>query len=55
MLFWLGFETGLIQNFNAASDEKQNIKKQLIKFWKPELRYCMYNYSPYPLGSKMLH
>jgi hypothetical protein len=23
MLFWLGFVTGLIQNFYAASDEKQ--------------------------------
>jgi hypothetical protein len=39
MLFWLGFVTGLIQNFNAESDEKQNIKKWLIKFWKPELGY----------------
>lgn len=25
VLFWLGFITGRIQNFNAASDEKQNI------------------------------
>jgi hypothetical protein len=33
------FRNGCNPKFNAASDEKQNIKKRLIKFWKPELKY----------------
>jgi hypothetical protein len=31
----VGFVTGIIQNFNAASDENKNVKWRLIKFWKP--------------------
>jgi hypothetical protein len=27
MLFWFGFVTGLIQKFNATSDEKQKYQK----------------------------
>jgi hypothetical protein len=32
MLLWLDFVTGLIKNFNTASDEKKNLKSGLLSF-----------------------
>jgi hypothetical protein len=57
MLFWLGFVTGLIQNFNAASDEKQKCKIAAYKVLEARIMYkqTLKVFSQYLLTISQIH